>query len=162
VKGLAMDTGDWHNAYVVGPDRVFQGVQNDALSSSVWTNFTGNLTTLAQGVTGTTALTAIGLVPVANGGALVAGSDHGAFLWLTHDATATWLPFTSFPNFYVTSFFYAPVDDALIAGTLGRGVFTIGNAVSAFSPVPEPAHVLLLCAAAGLVARRWRRAARPQ
>jgi hypothetical protein len=46
----------------------------------------------------------------------------------------------------------------------GAGVFTAlvsdGALQVLFTPVPEPAQVLLLCAVAGLAARRWRRARR--
>jgi hypothetical protein len=163
VKGLVMDTRDWHNVYVIGPTQVYQGVQNDALSTSVWTNFSGNLPTVAQNVEGNTVLTAIGFVPV-NGlptvGALIAGSDHGAFYSLTSDLTHSWTSFgSSIANVYVTSFTYDSADNVLLAGTLGRGVYTIPNASMAFTPVPEPACCLLAAGLAGFGG--WRRRRQP-
>jgi hypothetical protein len=159
VRGLSMDTRDWHNVYVVGPAQIFQGVQSTDLSSSNWTEFTGNLDTVAQNAVGSVNLTAIDFVPVhgqSTVGAIIAGSDHGAFWSLTSDATHSWQPFgSSFPNAYVTSFTYDAMDDVLVAATLGRGVLTFPNASFAFVPVPEPAHALLLCAAAGLATLRW-------
>lgn len=160
VQGLTMDTRDSHNVFVVGPNRVFAGAVDNALVST-WTNYTGNLATVATGVDGILSLTALEFVPfasVSTAGVLVAGSNHGAYFSLTSDATHSWTAFgTSFPNAYVTSFQYDVGDDVLVAALLGRGVYVLPNASMAFSPVPEPTLLLSVCGLAGIGYGGWRR-----
>jgi hypothetical protein len=80
---------------------------------------------------------------------LLAGGLQGVFYTLTNDFSHWFeLGGLSLPNAPVWDLHYEPVDDVLVAGTLGRGAFTLADASMV---IPEPDSLCLALAGSAIV-----------
>lgn len=125
VNGIALDPNDPQRAYVIDSSRVYRTTD----SGRVWQDITGNLPTLDPGLLRTVVFT-INLAA----GAIVVGADSGTFT--PTDATSSnWNRLgTGLPAAPVTHLEYDSTDRVLLAGTLGRGAWTL----TLPSPSPQP------------------------
>ena len=123
VRDIVLDPADWQDAYVSDSNNVYQ--TSDA--GNTWTDITGDL--IATG------LRTLAYVPAAGFGAILAGAMDGVYATATTllDGAATrWLRLgTDLPRALVWDFDYDAVDGLLLAGTMGRGVWTLADAAQA-------------------------------
>jgi hypothetical protein len=129
VRGIAIDPGNGATAYVLDERRVFRTVNG----GSTWTEITGNLTQLAAGP-----LRAIAFSTATTPAAVVVGSDRGVFRAQGPSFTTWTVHGTGFPAAPVYHLEYDPADRVLLAGTLGRGAWTL-TTPNTTPPVPAPA-----------------------
>ena len=121
VRGIALDPGNAQTAFVVGgagaaTTRVYQTTD----AGATWTNITGNLSGLNPGL-----LRSVAYTTSTPTGAVVVGSDAGVFT-ATGPAFTSWSQLsTGLPRAPVLQLEYAQQDDLLVAGTLGRGAWTL-------------------------------------
>jgi Ca2+-binding RTX toxin-like protein len=128
VKDLTIDANDWRIAYVIQGNSVY------------WTNDAGmNWMALDDGATGnledlTSELRTITLfdnTPLAGDGVVFVGGFTGVFREILGDATPLWTEFgTGLPNAIVQDLHYEAAGDLLLAGTFGRGAWTIPSLAS--------------------------------
>ncbi len=141
IRDIVLNPENWRKVYVTdSKSRVWLGeLAADGTPTATWTELTGNLADLLTLGGSKNELTTIELV--FDGGAnlasaaddttvLLAGGFGGVFRAINPDATsAQWAEFgTGMPNARVSDLHYDARDDILLAGTLGRGAFTIANA----------------------------------
>jgi hypothetical protein len=142
INTITLDPTDWRTAYVVdAANNVW--MTTDAGSS--WTNIAANLSTLGtklrtvqvvrpQGAAGPAFVVVGGL-----GGLL---HDGGVFVTeIGNSATPrpVWVPFgQGLPNVQVFSLNYNSTDDVLVAGTFGRGAWTLPNVSQALMSLTPP------------------------
>jgi len=148
VRGIAIDPGNPQTAFVVGgagasTTRVYRTTG----AGATWTNITGNLTALAPGL-----LRTIAYVSSTANGAVVVGADAGVFT-ANGPAFTTWsLLSTGLPRAPVFQLEYAKQDDMLLAGTLGRGAWTLDLATQPqTTPWTDDGTVVRLTTATDLV-----------
>jgi uncharacterized repeat protein (TIGR01451 family) len=119
VRDVVLDPDDWRSAYVVDNNQVFR--TTDAGAS--WTDVTGNLPELGAGDFSTTEFVAGSPKDL-----LLVGTNAGVFVSFSTNGFTSWNKLgTGLPNAPVTDLDYDVADDVLLAGTLGRGAWTIGN-----------------------------------
>jgi hypothetical protein len=117
VVGIAIDPNDSKSAFVVSTHGVFQ--TTDA-GINQWTDITGNLPALHPGV-----LRSIAYNPGDPNKALVVGADIGVFVALGPQFS-NWSRLSSgLPNAPVYHIEYSTADNIYLAGTLGRGAWTL-------------------------------------
>ena len=137
---ITLDPNDWLTAYVIDSNQVF--VTNDA--GSTWNDVTGNLPSTNAG-----ALRSVAFVPGSGFAMIAVGTDSGVFVTQTQHL-GTWAELgANLPNTLTFDLNYDAADDVLVAGTLGRGSWTLSNA-SAVLPTadlrieksddPDPVH----------------------
>jgi len=149
IRNLIMDTRDHDALFMADSDEVFMSLDQGATFS----NITGSLTE--------DDIMAMAFIPFWNGAdaAILVGGQDGVFVSrLSNPLVWSELGANTLPNAPVWDLEYDPSDNVLLAGTLGRGAWTITNANAA---VPEPSGLLL--ATVGLIGlavcfRRRRRA----
>jgi subtilisin-like proprotein convertase family protein len=125
LKSIAVDPTDWTKAYVVNSSGQVFSTSN---TGGTWTNITGNL------ASGTTDLQTIAFIP-GNPSVIAVGGLYGVFRMATNNAGVWHQLGTGLPNTYVYDLDYDPLDDVLVAGTLGRGAWKLsGVAVSGTPP----------------------------
>jgi hypothetical protein len=131
VRGIAIDPRNGAIAYVVDQQRVFR----TANSGSTWTDVTGNLMQLSPG-----ALQSVAFSTATMPGAVVVGSDRGVFT-APGPMFNAWSAFgAGFPSVPVYQLEYDPADRVLLAGTLGRGAWTMTiPEMTPPAPAPMPA-----------------------
>ena len=118
-----MDSGEWNTAFAVDNDQVFM----TTAAASAWADITGDL--LQLGAHSLRSLQFIG----GTIDALAVGSGAGIFVSLT-SSIGSWLPLgAAFPNVPVWDMDYDPGDDVLVAGTLGRGAWSLPDVSTALS-----------------------------
>lgn len=118
IRDVVMDSDDWSTAFAIDDNQVFHTTN----SGSAWTDVTGNLMSLAG-----EALQTIEYIPGPIG-ALVIGGNLGVFTALV-DSLESWAEVgTNLPNALVYDLKYNSDHDVLVAGTLGRGAWTLPNA----------------------------------
>jgi len=118
IRDVVMSALDWGTAFVIDDSRVYR--TGDAGGS--WTDVTGNLGALAGSF-----IRSIEYIP-GTVGAIVVGGSLGVFRSLTN-ALGAWTEVgTSLPNVPVWDLCYDKTDDVLVAGTLGRGAWTVSQA----------------------------------
>jgi hypothetical protein len=123
VLGIVMDPSRAEVAFVVSPNHVSQ----TANAGKKWTDITGNLP-VGQGI-----LRSIAYAKLDPAGDLVVGTDKGVFV-AKSPAFSHWSPLgTGLPNAPVYHLEYSESDRVLLAGTLGRGAWTLQF------PAPPPA-----------------------
>ena len=119
VAGIAIDPGDPRTAYVVDTASVYQTTN----AGTTWTNITGNLPALAPGT-----LRSIAYSTSTTDGAVVVGGDTGVFTAPGPTFSSWSLLGTGLPSAPVFELEYDGADDILLAGTLGRGAWTLNLA----------------------------------
>ncbi len=125
VLGIAIDPHHPETAYVIDSNRVFRTTDSGAM----WTDLTGNLPSLAQGV-----LRSVAFSTSTPAGSIVVGSDTGVFE-ATGGAFSSWSQLgAGLPRVPVYHLEYSAADRVLLAGTLGRGAWTL-----TFPPIQSPA-----------------------
>jgi photosystem II stability/assembly factor-like uncharacterized protein len=118
IRDVVLDPDDWRSAYVIDSNQVFR--TTDAGAS--WTDITGNLPGLGAGDFNANAFVA-GTTKV-----LLVGTNAGVFVSLSSSGFTSWNKLgTGLPNVPVWDLVYDVRDDVLVAGTLGRGAWTITN-----------------------------------
>jgi von Willebrand factor type A domain len=116
VAGIAIDPADPQTAFVVDTTNVYR--TDDA--GATWDDITGDLATLSPG-----RLTSIAYSTSNADGSVIVGSETGVFIGRGPTFT-TWLALgTGFPRVLVYDLEYDAVDELVIAGTLGRGAWTL-------------------------------------
>jgi len=119
VRDVVMDPDDWRSAYVIDSNQVFR--TTDAGAS--WTDITGNLAGFGAGIFSTTEFIAGSPKDL-----LLVGTGAGVFVSFSNTGFTSWNKLgTGLPNAPVWDLHYDVADDILVAGTLGRGAWTITN-----------------------------------
>jgi|GEM_PF-886462 len=119
VADIAIDPDNSQVAFVIDVDSVFQ--TTDAGAS--WTDVTGNLQTLDPGD-----LRSIVYCSSNIDGSVAVGGDNGVFI-ASGPAFTNWNQLgNDLPEAPVYDLEYDPIDEILLAGTLGRGAWTINLA----------------------------------
>ncbi len=118
-QDIVLNPDDWLEAYVIDTNQVFHTPD----AGSTWTDITGNLSTLGVGQFRSAAF-----IPGPVADAVLVGTDAGVFLSQTQNLGA-WAEFGSnLANAPAFDLDYDAADDVLLAGTLGRGAWTVANA----------------------------------
>jgi uncharacterized repeat protein (TIGR01451 family) len=118
VRDIALDPDEWRSAYAIDNNQVFR--TTDAGVS--WTDITGNLAELGVGDFNTTGFVA------GPKDLLLVGTNAGVFVSYSTSGFTRWDKLgTGLPNAPVMDLVYDVADDVLLAGTLGRGAWTITN-----------------------------------
>jgi Ca2+-binding RTX toxin-like protein/methionine-rich copper-binding protein CopC len=118
IRDVVLDSTNWATSFAIDDNQVFRTTN----SGGAWSDITGNLMSMAG-----EALQTIQYIP-GTIGTLVVGSSLGVFRALV-TALGTWTEVGSnLPNANVYDLQYNATDDVLVAGTLGRGAWTIPNA----------------------------------
>ncbi len=126
VVDLTIDPDDWASAFVIDTDDVF-ATADEGLS---WSTITGNLSSMAS------RFLSISYVASAALDALVVGTNRGVFASLA-GSFGTWVQLGSdLPTVLTYDMDYDATDDILVAGTMGRGVWTLPNVTELLNPVP--------------------------
>ena len=122
IRDVVMDADDWNTVFAIDNDQAFLSVN----VGTNWADITGNLAAIAGGSFRTIQfLTGSGRLS-----GLLVGANLGVFHATSDDFTA-WSEFgTGLPNAPVWDLQYDTLDDLLVAGTLGRGVWTLAGASS--------------------------------
>ena len=128
VFGVAVDPANENIVYAIGNASVFQSGDGGAN----WTNITGNITADGAGT-----FRAIVYIPSAKGDRIAVGTSAGVRV-SGAGSFGTWFKLgTRLPNAPVWDLDYDRVDDVLVAGTLGRGAWTLANASTIEVPPDE-------------------------
>jgi photosystem II stability/assembly factor-like uncharacterized protein len=115
VVGIAIDPGHPKTAFVIDRRHVYRTTN----AGAKWTDVTGNLATHAPGRLRSVAYVSRG------GGKVVVGTDAGVF-GASGPGFFHWERLGSeLPNVPVFGLDYSARDDLLLAGTLGRGAWTL-------------------------------------
>jgi hypothetical protein len=119
VVSLAVNPTNWQNAFVIDANGHVWMTLNGGAS---YQDVTGNLTTGANPLTG--GLQSIAFVPAGSTNLIYVGARDGVYQMQT-TSVGVWTRYGAFmPNTPVYSLEYVPSQQLLVAGTLGRGVFT--------------------------------------
>ncbi|HEY2148138.1 MAG TPA: hypothetical protein VGH32_09385, partial [Pirellulales bacterium] len=133
VVAIALDPTDWHTAYILDTqDRVFKGVSDATGTTVTWTNLTGNLPPDSA------EFRSIEFVRASGSQVLLVGGQQ-VYRAINPTVGANWTVFgEGLPNANVRDLHYIPANaggpskgDILIAGTDGRGAWSVGNAAAA-------------------------------
>lgn len=129
VMAIVMDPADWHTAYILdNSNRVFKAVSDDAGTTVTFTNITSNLP--ADPVK----YRSIEFVRSGGNQVLLVGGQQ-IYRAINPGATPNWTVFgVGLPNANVRDLHYIPANsgsgDILLAGTDGRGAWTVSNAAA--------------------------------
>ena len=116
VRDLVLDPDDWQTVYVLTPDSVWKTVD----AGVMWSDVTGSLAPLSP------VLERIEYVDGSPASIVVSGrfDEVAQVRGMSVDAPGVWAVLgTGLPNTIVMELDYDPEDQALIAGTMGRGVW---------------------------------------
>ncbi|MDO1449179.1 sialidase family protein [Rhodocytophaga aerolata] len=127
VMGIANNPNKADNAFVISTNRVYQTTD----AGVMWSDITGNLATYIPGN-----LRSVAYSNYSNEGALIIGSDIGIFIAMGPDFSLWNKLGKTFPRVPVLSLEYDHADRILVAGTLGRGAFSINFPTSDQAPPP--------------------------
>ena len=117
ILGIAINPDDPQTAYVVDRTAVFRTTD----AGATWATLTGNLATLNPGP-----LRSIAFSTATADGAVIVGADRGVFVARGCGAFSSWQRFgTGLPTVPVFQLEYDTADRILLAGTLGRGAWTL-------------------------------------
>jgi hypothetical protein len=132
VRDIALDPDDWQHAVVISSSGVWE-TTNAGVS---WTDRTGNLNNPD--------LRTVQYVSNAGTGTVLVGGRGGVFRMFTANL-GEWGEFgQGLPNAVTFDLEYNAVDNILLAGTLGRGAWTVPNALaSILSSVPTQLMVAM-------------------
>ena len=118
IEDVVMNSDDWANAFAIDNNQVWQTTD----AGATWTDVTGALMSIAGA-----ALQSITFIP-GSIGAIAVGANQGVFVSRL-DMLGTWAEVgANLPNVLVFDLIYDQTDDVLLAGTLGRGAWTLPNA----------------------------------
>lgn len=146
IRDLVLQPDNWRKLYVVDVNnKVWMGIKNAGSTNDfdyLWTDITGNLGEVAGLATGSRDDNLYTVEVVVDPGPTSASSDDqnillvggrgGVFRSIAPSATGHWSELgRGMPNTIVTDLHYDTTDDVLLAGTLGRGAFTIHPALAA-------------------------------
>ena len=126
IRDIAVDSTDWHKAYVVTAVGTVFATTNNGGS---WTNVTGNLGS------GSTELWTITHIP-GNPSVIAVGGLNGVFRMATNNAGVWNQLGTGLSNAVVFDLDYDALADTLVAATLGRGAWKLG-AVAVSGTLPS-------------------------
>ena len=119
IRDVVLDADDWRIAYAVDSNQVFRTTN----AGASWTDITGNLAALGIGEFNTVEFVAGDPKDL-----LLLGTNAGVFVSFSTSGFTSWEELgTGLPNALVWDLDYDVADDVLVAGTLGRGAWTIGN-----------------------------------
>ncbi len=120
VRDITFEAPDFRSVYVVdNSNRIWRGT-NIGITGEIWQNITGNL--VDPGLD-TIELVGTGLFPI-----VMAGGVNGIYRLDPNADTFSWTEFgAGLPNAAVIDLRWNPQDDVLLAGTNGRGAWTIRN-----------------------------------
>jgi len=115
-RSIVMDPKNWKVAFVVSATKVLQ--TKDGGGS--WQDITGNLLSMVHGE-----LRSIAFSTETTDGKLAVGSDSGAYI-ASGPSFGSWQPLgKGLPNAPVYHIEYSQIDRLFLAGTLGRGAWTL-------------------------------------
>lgn len=125
VFGVAVDPANENTVYAIGNATVFQSIDGGAN----WTDITGNITEDGAGT-----FRSIVYIPDGSNDQVAVGTNAGVLV--SHESSlGTWFQLGSgLPHAPVWDLDYDAADDVLVAGTLGRGAWTL----STIGPTPRP------------------------
>jgi photosystem II stability/assembly factor-like uncharacterized protein len=119
IRAIAIDPANGDHAFVVDAAKVYQ--TTDAGIS--WSDVTGNLGSFDPSI-----LRSVTFASTPHGNAVVVGANRGAYLATAASGFASWnLVGKGMPTAPILDLRYDAADDQLIAGLLGRGVWTLKN-----------------------------------
>jgi hypothetical protein len=133
IRDIELDPDDWHRGYVIDTsNRVFSFVNSGA--TTTWNNVTGNLASFSGDIRDVELFT-----PTTAPGddILLVGGFGGVFRTLAPSASSVWSEYgggnlrssvpNAIPNLIVTDLLYDAARDVLVAGTYGRGAWTVSS-----------------------------------
>jgi len=119
VRDIVLDPADVNVAYVIDSNQVFQTTDR----GTTWTDITSNL-----GSTGADGFRALEYIEGPSNDIVVVGTDAGVYASRAPGFTC-WFEFGGgLPNVLIGDLDYDPADDLLVAGTLGRGAWSLESA----------------------------------
>ncbi|MGH7341354.1 MAG: hypothetical protein ACREKH_12765, partial [Candidatus Rokuibacteriota bacterium] len=148
IRGIVLDPQDWETAYAIDSNRVYKTTDHGQ-----------NWAVISQGL-GVTSLLSLEMVEAAGGAkALLVGTPLGVFRALNPAPNVQWTEFgRGLPNALVADIDFADLTgtqrDVLLAGTQGRGAWTILGDVAAFLGQESVLQVQGTAAADAFVVRR--------
>lgn len=118
IQGVVVDPVDPASAFAIDSSTV----RRTANAGSSWSDITGNLVTShTPGV-----LRSVEFANISGDDALLVGADRGVYIARESTGFSTWSPLgTSLPNTPVFELDYDAIAGKLVAGTFGRGAFSI-------------------------------------
>ncbi len=117
VRALVLDRNSGDRAFTVEKDKVYR----TANSGASWSDITGNLGGFQAG-----SFNSVEYLNRPSGGSLVVGADRGVFIASEASGFSTWSPLgTGLDNALVYDLDYDAGRDKLVAGTMGRGAYSI-------------------------------------
>ena len=125
VFGVAVDPDDEDTVYAIGSTSVYQSVDG----GGNWTDISGNITD-----DGATRFRAIAYVPDGTNDRILVGTNIGVMV-SRESSLGTWFQLGSgLPHAPVWDLDYDVADDVLVAGTLGRGAWTLADVTTLNTP----------------------------
>ncbi len=127
IVDIALDPDDPTHVFYVDANDVYRSDN----SGDSFAPVTGDLDAAGVG-----RLRALAFAPGATDDALFVGGNRGVYASTSADGFSTWVPFgADVPSTPVYEFDYDAVSDTLIIGTLGRGTFSVANALASLTEV---------------------------
>ncbi len=128
VRAITVDPYNWKTVLAIDNNQVF--MSSDA--GSTWSDVTGNLTSISS-----LDFRSLAFVPGYLDSSVVIGTRSGVFASRI-SALGGWERVgTGLPDVLVADLEYNATDDVLVAGTLGRSVWTLANASTELNPPPN-------------------------
>jgi hypothetical protein len=125
VFGVAVDPANENTVYAIGNATVFQSVDG----GTNWTNITGNITEDGAGT-----FRSIVYIPDGTNDRIAVGTNAGVLV-TRESSLGTWFQLGSdLPRAPVWDLDYDAADDVLVAGTLGRGAWTLSAITTLNTP----------------------------
>src|SRR5260370_11015968 len=144
VKAIVLDPDDWHIAYILDYSNNIWRTTDAGATTGNWTDITDNLGSLSSDLRSMEIVDGTpGSIP--GDGILLIWGLRGVFRRLHSPAGPFWSLFGDqiggrIPDVLVTNLHYDYADDILVAGTWGRGVWTVSNALLSII-IPETLQV---------------------
>jgi len=125
VAAIVADPDQGNQAFVVDGSNVYRTTDTGAS----WASVTGNLGTFSPGRIESLEYLASSL----HGDGIAVGTNHGVYLAREDSGFSTWSPLgQGLPDVRVFELDYDAAADKLLAGTLGRGAFSLSPAIEVF------------------------------